>query len=55
LPVKDGDLRIATQATTAEPKREVLREMTKEEALDLQATVNGILAQALGERSRYRG
>jgi hypothetical protein len=34
-PVKDGDLRTA-QATTAEPKREVLREMTKEEALDLQ-------------------
>jgi hypothetical protein len=29
--------------------------MTKEEALDLQATVNGILAQALGERSRIGG
>jgi hypothetical protein len=30
-------------------------EMTKEEALDLQATVNGILAQAAGERSRIGG
>jgi hypothetical protein len=29
--------------------------MTKEEALDLQGTVNGILAQALGERSRIGG
>ena len=29
--------------------------MTKEEALDLQATVNGILAQAVGERSRIGG
>jgi hypothetical protein len=29
--------------------------MTKEEALDLQATVNGILAQAMGERSRIGG
>jgi hypothetical protein len=29
--------------------------MTKEQALDLQATVNGILAQALGERSRIGG
>jgi hypothetical protein len=29
--------------------------MTKEEALDLQATVNGILAQAAGERSRIGG
>ena len=29
--------------------------MTKEEALDLQATVNGILAQAVGERSRING
>jgi hypothetical protein len=29
--------------------------MTKEEALDLQATVNGILAQATGERSRIGG
>jgi hypothetical protein len=29
--------------------------MTKEEALDLQTTVNGILAQALGERSRIGG
>jgi hypothetical protein len=37
------------------PKREVLWEMTKEEALDLQATVNGILAQAAGERSRIGG
>jgi hypothetical protein len=31
------------------------RAMTKEEALDLQATVNGILAQAAGERSRIGG
>ena len=29
--------------------------MTKEDALDLQATVNGILAQAMGERSRIGG
>ena len=29
--------------------------MTKEDALDLQATVNGILAQAMGERSRISG
>jgi hypothetical protein len=29
--------------------------MTKEDALDLQATVNGILAQARGERSRIGG
>jgi hypothetical protein len=29
--------------------------MTKEEALDLQATMNGILAQAAGERSRIGG
>jgi hypothetical protein len=29
--------------------------MTNEEALDLQATVNGILAQAAGERSRIGG
>jgi hypothetical protein len=29
--------------------------MTKEEALVLQATVNGILAQAMGQRSRIGG
>jgi hypothetical protein len=29
--------------------------MTKQEALDLQTTVNGILAQAMGERSRIGG
>jgi hypothetical protein len=29
--------------------------MTKAEAVDLQTTVNGILAQALGERSRIGG
>ena len=29
--------------------------MTTEDALDLQATVNGILAQAMGERSRIGG
>jgi hypothetical protein len=29
--------------------------MTREEALDLQATVNGILAQAMAERSRIGG
>ena len=29
--------------------------MTKEDALDLQATVNGILAQAMGERSQIGG
>jgi hypothetical protein len=29
--------------------------MTKDEALNLQATVNGILAQARGERSRIGG
>jgi hypothetical protein len=29
--------------------------MTKEEALDLQTMVNGILAQAMGERSRIGG
>jgi hypothetical protein len=58
FPVKDGDLRTATQATAgaaANHAREVLRKMTKEEALDLQATVNGILAQAMGERSRIGG
>jgi hypothetical protein len=60
LPVKDGDLRTTTQVTAVAlgggpPKREVLWKMTKEEALDLQATVNGILAQAAGERSRIGG
>ena len=59
-PVKDGDLRTTTQVTAVAlgggpPKREVLWKMTKEEALDLQATVNGILAQAAGERSRIGG
>jgi hypothetical protein len=29
--------------------------MTKDEALDLQTTVNGILAQAMGERSQIAG
>jgi hypothetical protein len=39
----------------AEPKREVLRKMTEDEATALQATVNEILALAVKKQSQIRG
>src|SRR5262245_17602815 len=52
-----GEVTRSRMATCAQlrKRRRGFAATTKAEALDLQTTVNGILAQALGERSRIGG